>query len=77
MSRVRDPTESDSRHCRWEASLNNQFASWTLGDAKKILGTRMDNVFAGLVPVADTIAEAIPAAFDSRLLRVAFAAGLC
>jgi len=50
----------------WEASLNNQFASWTLGDAKKILGARLDDVFLAEAPVVDTIAEAIPAAFDSR-----------
>jgi len=50
----------------WEASLNNQFASWTLGDAKKILGARLDDVFIAQAPVVDDIAEAIPTAFDSR-----------
>jgi cathepsin B len=50
----------------WEASLNNQFASWTLGDAKNILGSRLDDVFISQVPNVDTVVDAIPAAFDSR-----------
>lgn len=52
--------------CRWEPSLNNQFASWTLGDAKKILGARFDDVFLAEAPVADAVLDAVPAAFDSR-----------
>lgn len=51
---------------RWESSLDNQFASWTLGDAKKMLGARLDDVFRAQAPVVDTVIEAIPAAFDSR-----------
>jgi len=50
----------------WKASLDNQFASWTLGDAKKILGARLDDVFIYQAPRVEEIAEAIPAAFDSR-----------
>lgn len=34
----------------WEATLNNQFASWTLGDAKKIMGARLDDVFIAAAP---------------------------
>jgi len=60
---VRTIQESDAS---WEASLDNQFASWTLGDAKKMLGVRMDDVFRAQFPVVDTVVEAIPAAFDSR-----------
>ena len=50
----------------WESTLNNQFSSWTLGDAKKILGARLDDVFLAQAPVVDTVSGAIPAAFDSR-----------
>jgi cathepsin B len=50
----------------WEASLNNQFASWTLGDAKKILGSRLDDVFRAQAPLVDLELEALPAAFDAR-----------
>jgi len=50
----------------WEASLNNKFASWTLGDAKKILGSRLDDVFIFQAPRVEVEATAIPAAFDSR-----------
>jgi len=49
----------------WEASLNNQFAEYTVRDAKKMLGTKMDADLTG-VPIVDTIASAIPASFDSR-----------
>ncbi len=60
VQRVKDSGAS------WEATLNNQFASWTLGDAKKILGSRLDDVFRAQAPVVDTVAGALPAAFDSR-----------
>jgi len=50
----------------WEASLNNKFASWTLGDAKKILGARLDDVYIFEAPRVDDELEALPTAFDSR-----------
>jgi len=50
----------------WEATLNNQFASWTLGDAKKMLGARLDDVFIAQAPRVETVVEAVPASFDSR-----------
>lgn len=50
----------------WEATLNNQFASWTLGDAKKILGARLDDVFRAQAPLVDAEMEGLPSSFDSR-----------
>jgi cathepsin B len=49
----------------WVASMNNQFASFTKRDAKRVLGTKMDSDFTN-VQVIDTVATAIPAAFDAR-----------
>jgi cathepsin B len=49
----------------WEASLNNKFSSFTLRDAKRILGTKMDADLSA-VPVVDTVVKAIPDAFDAR-----------
>jgi len=53
----------------WEATLNNQFASWTLGDAKKILGSRLDDVFIDQVRASQPHLNNMvnyPASFDSR-----------
>jgi cathepsin B len=50
----------------WEASLNNKFASWTVGDVKRILGTKLDNPLMAEIPRVTVEAEAIPAAFDAR-----------
>jgi cathepsin B len=52
----------------WKATLNNKFATWTMGDAKRILGTKMDNpIMADLPRVTRELpVEAIPTAFDSR-----------
>jgi len=50
----------------WEATLDNQFASWTLGDAKKICGARLDDIFINQVPRTTNVVEALPASFDSR-----------
>jgi cathepsin B len=49
----------------WKASLN-KFSAWTMGDAKRILGTKLDNPYMAEIPRVTTEAEAIPAAFDSR-----------
>jgi cathepsin B len=49
----------------WKASLN-KFSSWTMGDAKRLLGTKLDNPYMAEIPRVTTEAEAIPAAFDSR-----------
>jgi len=50
---------------QWEATLDNKFASWTLGDAKKILGARLDDIFIAEAPVVDAV-TAVPANFDAR-----------
>jgi cathepsin B len=49
----------------WEASLNNKFSSFSLRDAKRILGTKMDADFSEVRQVSSH-AGAIPASFDAR-----------
>jgi cathepsin B len=50
----------------WEATLDSKFSSWTLGDAKTILGMRLDDVFRAEAPVVDLELESIPSSFDAR-----------
>jgi cathepsin B len=50
----------------WTAG-HNKFSTWTLGDAKKLCGTKLDDPFIAEYPRVDAVMEAIPASFNSSV----------